>query len=158
MSWRAISRHSGMLLIFLLFGAPSATAEKMAAMFVVPTTTVRAGEMLTEEKLGERRLLGNEVALRTHFTSRDAVVGKVALRTLQAGAAIAITAVGEPQAFREGDRAILEFTSGGLSIRSIGLAQQAGIPGRSIRIRNLDTGLIVTGVVRHDGIVEVGGR
>jgi flagella basal body P-ring formation protein FlgA len=133
------------------------SAEQIITSFVVPAVTVRAGDMLTDAVVVERRLVGTAIAQRTHFTSRESVVGKVARRTLPAGAAIPLNAVGDAQAFKEGDRVTLEFRSGGLSIKGAGVALQQGVPGRAARVRNLDTGSVVTGTVRSDGTVEVGG-
>lgn len=143
---------------FIVAERAPARAEQETAVFVVPAVTVLPGETLTEEILVERKLFGNAIAKRSHFTSRDAVVGKVARRTLAAGAAIPTIAVGEARAFKEGERATLEFRDGGLSISAVGIALQPGFVGRPARVRNLDTGAIVTGTVREDGVVEVGGN
>lgn len=157
MAVRSSCRLAVMLVAACVAGAATAMAEQTTAMFAVPSITVRVGETLTDAVVVERRLVGNAIAQRTYFTARESVVGKVARRTLPAGAAIPINAVGDAQAFKEGDRVTLEFRSGGLSIKGAGVALQPGIPGRTARVRNLDTGSVVTGTVRSDGTVEVGG-
>ncbi|MGE0769542.1 MAG: flagellar basal body P-ring formation chaperone FlgA [Hyphomicrobiaceae bacterium] len=143
----------------LLVSAPqSAVAGNGAAIsFPVPTVRIQTGDVLNDDLLIERRLIANRVALRTHFTSRDQVVGKVARRPLAAGAAIPMNALREPYAFNEGDRVVAEFISGGLRIRGMAIALQPGVVGSSVRLRNADTGTIVNGVVQPDGRVEVGG-
>ena len=153
---RQISIKALAIMVFATSGA--AQAEQVAAVFVVPSVTLRAGDLLTEDNIVERRLYGNDIALRTHFTSKDAAVGKVARRTLLAGAAIHVDAVQAPAAFKEGDHVVLEFVTGGLRISSVGVALHAGTPGRPARVRSLETGSIVTGVVNDSGGVELGGR
>ena len=127
------------------------------ASFPVPAVAIHAGDVLSDDMLVDRRLVGNRIALRTHYTSRNQIVGKVARRPLAAGAAIPMNALREPYAFQEGERVVVEYASGGLSIRGIGTALQPGVVGSSVRVRNLDTGIIVNGVVQDDGRIEVGG-
>jgi len=134
-----------------------AAADDSAAAFPVPTVSIRAGDVLGADMVTERRLIANRIALRTHYTSRGDVVGKVARRPLAAGAAIPVNALREPYAFKEGERVIVEYRAGGLSIRSMATALQPGVIGGSARARNLDTGVIVNGVVQTDGRIEVGG-
>jgi flagella basal body P-ring formation protein FlgA len=128
-----------------------------AANFPVPTVTIQTGDVLSEDLVGERRLIANDIAMRTHYTSRDEVIGKVARRPLAAGAAIPVNALREPYTFKEGERVTVEFVSGGLRIRGMALALQPGIVGSMVRARNVDTGVILNGVVRPDGRIEVGG-
>lgn len=147
------------LVLAVLVPAPhsSFAGSESAVSFPVPTVTIRTGDILNEDMLTERRLIANSIALRTHYTSRDQVIGKVARRPLPAGAAIPMNALREPYAFKEGDRVVVEYASGGLRIRGMAIALQPGIVGASVRARNVDTGVVVNGHVRSDGRIEVGG-
>lgn len=140
-----------------LGGQCAQAGEPQPAIFPVPSVAIMVGETLRDELIVERRLVANAVALRTHHRTREAVVGKVARRPLAAGAAIPLNALREPLAFKEGDRVSIEFSAGGLSIRATGIALQPGVVGQSIRVRNPDTGVVLSGIVRSDGGVEVGG-
>jgi flagella basal body P-ring formation protein FlgA len=126
-------------------------------VFPVPAVTISAGDMLSDELIVERKLAANAAALRMYHTSRAGIAGKVARRTIPAGSAIPVNALRDAYVFREGERVTLELAIGGLSIRGTGVALQPGIVGQTIRVRNIDTGVIVSGVVRSDGSVEVGG-
>lgn len=137
--------------------ATSSFAETASFSFPVPVVTLRAGDQLADELVTERQLYANAQALRTHFTSRTAVVGKVAKHILPAGSAIPVNALREPYLFKEGDRVELSFTSGDLSIRSFGVALQPGGIGQLVKVRNPETGLVITGVVLTDGSISVGG-
>jgi len=142
----------------LALASHSAVAEgESATSFPVPTVTIQTGDVLNEDLVVERRLIANDIALRTYYTSRDEVIGKVARRPLAAGAAIPVNALREPYTFKEGERVVVEFISGGLRIRGMALALQPGIVGSMVRARNVDTGIIVNGVVRPDGRIEIGG-
>jgi flagella basal body P-ring formation protein FlgA len=154
---RTIVRRLLSLALFALAPHVAFAESESAASFPVPTVTIRAGDVLNEVLIVERRLIANGIALRTHYTSRDEVIGKVARRPLAAGAAIPVNALREPYAFKEGQRVVVEFVSGGLKIRGMALALQPGIVGSMVRASNLDTGVGVNGVVQADGRIEIGG-
>jgi flagella basal body P-ring formation protein FlgA len=149
--WKAV--FAAMLAVL----ATSASAETASFSFPVPVVTLRAGDLLVDELVTERTLFANAQALRTHYTSRTAVVGKVAKHVLPAGSAIPVNAVREPYAFKEGERVEISFTSGDLAIRGLGIALQPGAVGQTVKLRNPETGIVVTGVVQPDGSVSVGG-
>lgn len=146
-----------LLLLLSLLAATRATvaSEHGIATFPVPSASIRAGDTLTAEMIVERKLLASEAAMRAHFTTRESVVGKVARRPLPAGVAIPLNSLRDAHVFKEGERVVVEYSSGGLSIRTMGVALQPGIAGQPVRVRNADTGVIVTGIARSDGTVEV---
>lgn len=133
-----------------------AVAETAVTIFPVPSVTILVGDVLTDDLLVDRKLIANTVALRTHHTSRSTIVGKVARRILPAGAAIPLNGLREVHAFREGERVSIEFTHGGLSIRGSGIALQTGLVGQDARVRNVDTGVVLSGLVQRDGSIAIG--
>ena len=135
----------------------AAIAETATVEFPVPSVTIPVGDTLTAEVIVTRRLLASATAVRTHHLSQTALIGKVARRVLPAGSAIPLNAVREAYAFKEGERVVIEFANSGLSIRGSGVALQPGVIGQSVRVRNVDTGVILTGLVKVDGGVDVGG-
>jgi len=141
----------------MMIFSSAASAEPASFSFPVPAVTLRAGDVLSEELVMDRKLFANEQAIRTHFTSRNAVIGKVAKHVLVAGAAIPVNALREPYLFKEGERVELSYSSGDLAIRGYGIALQPGAVGQFVRLRNPETNIIVTGVVLADGSVSVGG-
>ncbi len=90
-------------------------------------------------------------------TARNAIIGKMARRTLLPGQPIAPSDIGNPRLVVNGGPVTLCFTEGGLTISTSGAAQQDGTEGELIRVRNTDSGVIVSGVVQADGSVRVGG-
>ena len=91
------------------------------------------------------------------IAARSAIVGKMARRTLLPGQPIAPSDIGNPRLVVNGGSVTLYFTEGGLTISTSGAAQQDGTEGELIRVRNTDSGVIVSGVVQADGSVRVGG-
>ena len=144
-------------LILATFLATSVAAAAGTVEFPVPSVTILVGDTITDDLVVERRLVANAAAIRTHHTTRASIVGKVARRVLPAGAAIPLNALRDAHVFREGERVNLEFSSGALSIRGSGIALGPGVVGQSVRVRNSDTGVVLSGVVRADGSIEVGG-
>lgn len=146
------------LAVGVLLQHTAAGAAETAIPFPVPASPIRSGETISDGMLAERNLVANAVAQRSYATSREALVGKVARRALPAGAAVPLSAVREPYAVSEGQRVTLEYRDAGLSIQCAGVALQAGAPGQEIRVRNVETGLVVSGLVRPNGSIAVGGR
>ncbi|HWV82667.1 MAG TPA: flagellar basal body P-ring formation chaperone FlgA [Hyphomicrobiaceae bacterium] len=141
---------------FAVVLAISGNAHASGLALPVPTVTILQGDVLADELVGEERFIVNARQVQGFFTSRDAVVGKVARRVLPAGHAIPINALREPWVFKEGDRVPIVFAFGGLNIEATGIALEPGIAGKLISVRNADTGIIVRGVVAESGRVEVG--
>lgn len=144
-------------LALLLAPSGPVRAENTTVLMPVPVVTIRQGEVITEGALSDRRMVASAKALRTYVLSGSNIVGKVARRTLPAGAAIALSAIREPTLFSDGQRVTISFGRGQLTIEGSGVALQAGAEGDSVNVRNVDSGIIVRGVVQADGRVLVGG-
>jgi flagella basal body P-ring formation protein FlgA len=85
------------------------------------------------------------------------VIGKMARRTLLPGTAIPLAGVDVPRLVVNGAQVDLVYIDGGLSISAVGMALQDGAAGDSVKVRNDDSGVTVTGVVQPDGAVRVSG-
>jgi len=91
------------------------------------------------------------------ITERGAIIGKIARRTLLPGAPIPSNAVAEPKVVLNGAKVKLIFKEGGLMIMTYGAALQAGAAGDVVSVRNLDSGLTISGIVQPDGSIWVSG-
>ena len=89
--------------------------------------------------------------------TRSAVIGKMARRTLLPGTAIPLAGIDVPRLVVNGAEVNLVFIDGGLSITAVGMALQDGAAGDSVKVRNDDSGVTVTGVVQPNGAVRVSG-
>jgi flagella basal body P-ring formation protein FlgA len=133
-------------------------APARAADDVLPVTklTVYPGDTIAEDMLGDRAYGYPVVGRYPVFESREALIGKVAKRTLLANQAIPLNAVREPFAVVQGKTALLVFQDGGLIITSSATALQSGVVGDIVSARNVDSGLIIKGAVQPDGTIRVG--
>jgi flagellar basal body P-ring formation protein FlgA len=123
---------------------------------VVPTArvTIYPGDRIDESMLEDVELSPDADA-RSVIESRGDIVGKVARRTLLPGQAIPAIAVENPRLVKIGSQVKIIFSEDGLVITAFGLALQAGGVGDLIRVRNQDSGMMVSGVVQSDGTIRV---
>ncbi len=138
--------------------SPTAAVAADTAILPTPTITIYPGDAIRETWLSDHEFPKDVLAQRgAMIESRAMLVGKVARRTLLAGAPIPINAVAEPKIIVNGAKVPLVFEDGGLSILTYGSALQAGAVGDVISVRNLDSGYTVSGTVQSDGSVRVSG-
>src|SRR5579875_207109 len=124
----------------------------------VPNIVIYPGDIIKDNRLVDRDFTA-EFPKRnlTAIDSRTALIGKVARRTLFPGSPIPLNAVGDPRAVANGAKVRLLYEDGTLAIISYGTALQPGSVGEVISVRNLGSGLTVSGTVQADGSVRVGG-
>lgn len=123
---------------------------------VIPNRVIYPGETVASDAL-------NVVALRrklrpgeTYAMAPKDIAGKIARRTLLPGRLVALSAVRDPFLVETGSPVTVRFVHGGLEISTMAVPLQDGAAGDMIRIRNMDTGSIFSGVVLSDGTVRVG--
>lgn len=136
----------------------SAVLAAESNILPVPNVIIYPGEVIRDQSLVDRDFSADSPASKfPAIDTREAIVGKVARRTLLPGSPIPRNAVGEPKAIASGAKVRLLFEYGGLAITAYGTALQAGSVGEIISVRNLGSGLTVSGAVQADGSVRVGG-
>jgi flagella basal body P-ring formation protein FlgA len=137
----------------LLFAAPAAADEMHAPS---PKQIIYPGEIIADDMLVEAPLTapsyGGPVAL-----APEDVVGMMASRTLLPGVSIPMSALSPPRVVRAGAPVKMIYVDGGLVITATGDALQDGVVGQTVMLRNEDSGVTVSGRVRADGTVLVGG-
>ncbi|MGA9487298.1 MAG: flagellar basal body P-ring formation chaperone FlgA [Methylocella sp.] len=149
------------LLGLLWFGLMNWESSLVAAelnMLPVPTVIIYPGDVIKDNSLVDRDFSADfPTSKLAAIDSRAALVGKVARRTLMPGFPIPASAVGDPKAVANGAKVRLLYEDGALAITAYGTALQAGSVGEIISVRNLGSGLTVSGSVQADGSVRVGG-
>jgi flagella basal body P-ring formation protein FlgA len=137
-----------------LASRPGAHAEEPT--FPTPKAVIYPGEIIREDMLidtpGD---LGSPTGAAPD--TRRAIVGKAARRTLLPGQAIGSSDVGNPRLVINGAEVTLYYIEDGLTIATTASALQDGTAGDLVRVRNSDSGVIVSGTVQADGSVRVGG-
>jgi flagella basal body P-ring formation protein FlgA len=124
----------------------------------VPGIIIYPGELIKDNRLVDRDFSADfPTSKLAAIDSRAALVGKVARRTLFPGSPIPWSAVGDPNAVANGAKVRIVFEDGLLAIMAYGTALQAGSVGDVISVRNLSSGLTISGAVQADGSVRAGG-
>jgi flagella basal body P-ring formation protein FlgA len=139
----------------LVVAAAGSLAHAQQQMVVVPTRIIYPGDVISPESL-------DEVPLRRKLRDPNAIVyrpkeltGKIARRTLLPGRLIPVGSVREAWLVERGATVQVEFRHGPLEITVSGVTLESGSAGDLIRLRNVDTGVVFTGIVMEDGSVRV---
>lgn len=135
----------------LAAGGPAHAEKPMA---VIPTRTIYPGEIVDAGRL-EAVEVTNPALKGDYATTMDQVVGKITNRTLLQGRVIIVSALREPYAVERGKAVRLVFSSGPLTITAGGAPLENAAVGDLIRVRNTESGVIVSGTVMQDGTVHV---
>jgi len=142
-------------LIFALVATACAPACAAPRGAPVPAQVIYPGDRITESMLVDSEPAQNPTP--GAIWDRADLVGKVARRTLLPGRPIPLIAVEEPRAVSTGGQVQLVYRQEGLTIVTTAQALQNGYVGQVVQVRNLDSGLVVSGVVQPDGAVRVNG-
>jgi flagella basal body P-ring formation protein FlgA len=144
------------LQLVLLIGATQADAAANGIALPVPTTTIYPGEIIDDTMITERTVQPSQVGRLMIVLDRSELLGKVARRTLLPGRPVQTIAVAEPDLVPRGANIEVVFQQGGLTILAQAMTLEAGSAGDVIRVRNLDSGVIINATVQADGTVRVG--
>jgi flagellar basal body P-ring formation protein FlgA len=149
MSARALAFLAG-----LLAASPALAA---GGGLPTPAQVIYPGDRITNAMLVDADEPTPGVTPANAIWDRADLIGKVARRTLLPGRPIPAIAVEEPRAVATGTQVQLVYQQDGLSISTTAMALQNGYIGQVVQVRNLDTGLTVSGSVQPDGSVRVNG-
>jgi flagellar basal body P-ring formation protein FlgA len=146
-------RPAAALALSLAASAPLAAAD---LTLPVPTIILYPGDMIRDNILVDREVALPTAAVGSVIDNRAALVGKVARRTLLPGKPIPLIGVADPKVVLNGSQVRVVFEEGGLTISTYATALQAGGVGDVIKLRNPESGLILSGMVQADGSVRIG--
>ena len=147
-----------MFLILLSIAATSLPAKADGDPFraiPVPMATLYAGDRIDEGVLTTRRYRKSWLARQSVAMSDRVVVGLVAKRTIPRGRPIPLNAVGEPSLIARGERTMVEFRAGSLTITAQLIALDDAGADETVSLRNPETGEVLSGRVSTDGRVEI---
>jgi len=122
----------------------------------VPRITLYPGDAIRADHLVDRVFRSNAMQRQGYHRAREDLIGKVARRTLLPNRPIPINAVRDPHLVVQGTVVQIVFREGPLTITGHAVALQSGGNGDVVSVRNVDSGIIVKGVIQDDGTVEVG--
>ncbi|MGI9406996.1 MAG: flagellar basal body P-ring formation chaperone FlgA [Hyphomicrobiaceae bacterium] len=153
-------RHALAVLLFIAPFAVFGQAHAVSAYetLLVPRVTIYPGDLISAEMLTSRRIRTRKIGRMPVIRETDDIIGKVSRRTLLPGRPILKIVVRNPALVTRGRSSIVVFRSGGLVITSYATALEAGAVGDLIKLRTVDGGRIVTGLVQNNGTVLVGAQ
>lgn len=155
----AAGRKASVLLLALLaaglYGG-AASAEQHTAL--AANRVIYPGDILSREMLGEIENSAAPQGYGSFAEGMQLLAGKRAKRTLLPGKPISAADVENPRAVVSGSQVRMVFRESRMSILTSGLALQNGAAGDTVRVRNSDSGLTVSGIVLPDGSVAIGDR
>jgi flagellar basal body P-ring formation protein FlgA len=151
---RAILSASIALAVVAIVGRYEACADER--VFPTPVATIYPGEVIRDAMIEDKATANANPLDAGVFTSRESLLGMVAKRTLLPGRPIPLAAIDAPHLVHIGSTVRIIFEESGLVIVAYGSALQPGSVGELIRVRNQDSGLVVSGRVQADGSIRVG--
>lgn len=144
------------LQLLVLVGTAQASLAADGIALPVPTTTIYPGEIIDDTMITDRTVQPAQVGRLMIVPDRSELIGKVARRTLLPGRPVPSVAVAEPDLVPRSAPIEIVFQEGGLTILAQAMTLEAGSAGDVIRVRNMDSGLIINATVQADGTVRVG--
>jgi flagella basal body P-ring formation protein FlgA len=143
-------------LVLVLAGLLCLTAAAQAGMgtAVVPERTIYPGEELSADLVREV-VVTNPNLRRGYITTTGDLLGKVTTRTLLPGRTIPAGALRDAWAVERGKTVALVYSGNGLTITAAGTPLENAAIGDFIRVRNIESGVIIAGTVMADGTIRV---
>ena len=137
----------------LLGGACAAFADEIVT---IPNRVIYPGETIEQAALKEVTLKqGKQAPAAVAMASSD-IEGKVARRTLLPGRYIPLSSVRDAYVVEQGAPVQVVFAAGALTISATAVTLQPGSAGDLVKVRNIDSGKILSGTVMADGSVRIG--
>jgi flagellar basal body P-ring formation protein FlgA len=147
---------AGMAVALAMALAHAGSALSANVELPVPRTTIYPGDTISDEQLTERAFLAHTVTRSAIFDDRQALIGRVAKRTLLPGQPVPINSIRDAYVVNAGKSSLVVFEIGGLTISTQAVALQNGVVGDVVTLRNPDSGVVIQGTVERDGTVRLG--
>lgn len=123
---------------------------------LIPSRVIYPGETIELAALKQVTLMAGRHKPDAVATRAAELQGKVAKRTLLPGRYIPSTAIREAWLVEQGAAVQVFFIAGGLTISATAVTLQPGAAGDLVKVRNVDSGKILSGTVMADGTIRIG--
>ena len=137
---------------FVAASIPSAAQE----LGVIPRRIIYPGEQIAADALDMARVRKGRPTTTAFAREPAELIGKIARRTLLPGRFVPLAAVRDAYLVQQGAPVQMMFVEGGLTISATAITLEPGSPGDVVKVRNADSGKVLTGTVMADGTVRVG--
>ena len=121
----------------------------------VPSTVIYPGQDIIARGLSTGDFIVKDDKVGLFVLEEKMLEGMVAKRTLLPGNAIRMTDISLPDLVTAGAQVTLVYRETGRFITGLGTALRSGAEGDAVTARNLDSGVVVSGVVESDGTVRI---
>jgi flagella basal body P-ring formation protein FlgA len=121
---------------------------------VIPKQVIYPGETISSTQVDVVAVTNPNLA-GGYARTKEEVVGMVAKRTLLPGRTIPVNGLREAFAVKRGTSVRLTFSIGNMLISASGTPLTDASVGEVVKVRNIDSGSIVSGTVMADGTVQV---
>ena len=154
MTFRQKNRTAIAITFGLLLSAGLPALALAQGTAVVPVQIIYPGETISSSQINQVDVTNPNLA-GGYAKTKGEVIGMVSTRTLLPGRTIPLSGLREPHAIKRGANVRLTFSIGNMVISASGTPLTDASVGDVIRVRNIDSGLIVSGTVMADGTVQV---
>lgn len=137
-------------------GVPAQAANVRYVSLPVPKVTLNPGVVIDLGMLEQKRFQTQRVDRFSVIPQSSELLGKEVLYTLHPGDPINRSSIARREVIKRGDPAQLIFNEQGLNIIAHVEPLEDGIVGDIIRVRNLDSGIVVRGRVEPNGTISIG--
>ena len=125
-------------------------------MGVIPTRVIYPGEVIGPDALKMAKVRKDRTSRVVIARKADELIGKVAQRTLLANRFVPVSYVRDAYVIDAGKPVYAELVQDFLTISISAVTLEPGATGDVIRVRNIDSGKVFTGIVMANGTVRVG--
>ncbi|TPK75378.1 flagellar basal body P-ring formation protein FlgA [Mesorhizobium sp. B2-4-15] len=132
-----------------------ASSQPAGEVVLIPNRVIYPGETIEITALKQVTLIPGKHKPDAVATRAEELQGKIAKRTLLPGRYIPSTAIREAWLVEQGAAVQVFFIAGGLTISATAVTLQPGSAGDLIKVRNTDSGKILSGTVMADGTIQV---
>jgi flagella basal body P-ring formation protein FlgA len=130
--------------------------QPVGDVVLIPNRVIYPGQTIELTALKQVTLIAGKHKPDGVVTRAEELDGKVAKRTLLPGRYIPSTAIREAWLVEQGASVQVYFIAGPLTISATAVTLQPGAAGDLVKVRNVDSGRIFSGIVMADGTVRVG--
>ncbi|MER9350316.1 flagellar basal body P-ring formation chaperone FlgA [Mesorhizobium sp. M0239] len=132
-----------------------ASNQAVGEVVLIPSRVIYPGETINLAALKQVTLIVGKHKPEAVATRVEELDGKVAKRTLLPGRYIPSTAIREAWLVEQGASVQIFFIAGGLTISATAVTLQPGAAGDLVKVRNIDSGKVLSGTVMADGTIQV---
>ncbi|TPI54555.1 MULTISPECIES: flagellar basal body P-ring formation chaperone FlgA [unclassified Mesorhizobium] len=132
-----------------------ASSQLAGEVVLIPNRVIYPGETIELAALKQVTLIPGKHKPDAVTTVAEELQGKIAKRTLLPGRYIPAAAIRDAWLVEQGAAVQVFFIAGGLTISATAVTLQPGSAGDLIKVRNSDSGKILSGTVMADGTIQV---